>query len=454
MNQIRSRGVFPLSKYDSRKFSIMISVLITFLAIDVSLESATAEVNMASTVGIATFVVIVCAYGVGQYFILQFVKIKSRHLTIKSSYLKSLNMIVTIIQYALIAIIVSIFVQIFLNSEYSTLTLNLASILNFALASTLMGILSARFLLWYRSKTNFVVLLYGIASATVSISMILTLLFNSGSLTGLPAERNPNSQAPVIFFPTNTPMGILQYVWATSNVVNFVLLWVGTVLLLRQYSSKLGRLKFWVILSIPMAAEVSIFIVIIPLLNFMPTQNEYKFYLDIFGFTMPGIIQGVLFGAPFWGVAISLGRNIDLRDYLIIAGWGLVLLEISSTSSIDSAPYPPFGLASVSFAGMACYLILIALYYSALSVSENSKLRKIIRESTLEQTKLIDSIGTAHMEGELQKRVIKITKDHAETIAKQSGVEIPLSDEDVNEYMSEVLKEIKGKKERDGIASG
>ena len=188
----------------------MICVVITFLAIDVSLESATPEVNMASTLGIATFVVIVCAYGAGQYLILQFVKVKSRHLTIKSSYLESLNMIVTIIQYALIAIIVSVFVQIFLNSEYSTLTLNSASILNFALASTLMGILSARFLLWYRSKRNFVVLLYGIASATVSISMILTLLFNAGSLVGLSDERNPNSQTPVIFFPTNTPMGILQ----------------------------------------------------------------------------------------------------------------------------------------------------------------------------------------------------------------------------------------------------
>ena len=102
---------------------------------------------------------------------------------------------------------------------------------------------------------------------------------------------------------------------------------------------------------------------------------------------------------------------------------------------------------------MACYLILVGLYYSALSVSENSRLRKIIRESTLEQTKLIDSIATAHMEGEIQKRVIKITKDHAETIAEQSGVEIPLSDEDVNKYMSEVLNEIKGKKERNGKAS-
>ena len=74
------------------------------------------------------------------------------------------------------------------------------------------------------------------------------------------------------------------------------------------------------------------------------------------------------------------------------------------------AKYPPFGLASVSFTGLSCYLIYTGLYSSAISVSQDLALRQSIRQSVKEQSKFLDSMGTAQMEAELQTRVLRTAK--------------------------------------------
>ena len=106
---------------------------------------------------------------------------------------------------------------------------------------------------------------------------------------------------------------------------------------------------------------------------------------------------------------------------------------------VATAPYPPFGPASVLFAGLACYLILIGLYYSAVSISENSNLPKSIREYAIKETQLLDSIGTAHMEMEIQKRVIDLTKEHQDRMTA-------ISDDEMTRYLQQVLDEIKNSK--------
>jgi hypothetical protein len=84
------------------------------------------------------------------------------------------------------------------------------------------------------SNRNFVVLLYSVSTASVTITMLLTLVFVSIALSTLPGERSQQSQAPSLFFPLNTSLGIIQYVYATSVVVSFVLLWSCTVMLLQK----------------------------------------------------------------------------------------------------------------------------------------------------------------------------------------------------------------------------
>lgn len=441
----------------AKKLLVIVSIIIALLAVDVSLNSATAVTSIAVGWGNATFIAVVIAYGIGQYFILELVKRKSTAIRVKSVYFKSFSTIVTITQYVLTVILGLLVLQILLTSHYYTAILNWSSAITYALAAITMGILTSKFFLWYNTnRRKIVVLLFGISTMAVSINMIIYLVFVSGTLSSMPAERNPQSQAPSIFFPSNTIMGTVQSMWAISFLVSFILLWTSTVILLHHYSQRLGRLKFWSLLIRPLAAQVSIYAVIVPLVNQqqIPDLSSIsiskidKFYLNIFGYSLPGILAGILFGIPFLIVARTIRHSGPLRDYLIIAGFGLVLFEMSTAPAegVATAPYPPFGLASVLFAGLACYLILIGLYYSAVSISENSNLRKSIREYAIKETQLLDSIGTAHMEIEIQRRVIDLTKEHQDRMTEESGIETAISDDEMRRYLQQVLDEIKNSK--------
>ena len=49
--------------------------------------------------------------------------------------------------------------------------------------------------------------------------------------------------------------------------------------------------------------------------------------------------------------------------------------------------------------------MLIGNYSSAVSVSEDSKLRNLIRNFTVKESRLLDSIGTAQMEREIDQEL-------------------------------------------------
>lgn len=88
---------------------------------------------------------------------------------------------------------------------------------------------------------------------------------------------------------------------------------------------------------------------------------------------------------------------------MIIAAYGFLLFYIAGSALVFQAAYPPYGLISVAFTGFSCYLIFNGLYFSAISVSQDASLRQSIRKSVMEQSKLLDSIGTAEMEREVQR---------------------------------------------------
>ena len=109
---------------------------------------------------------------------------------------------------------------------------------------------------------------------------------------------------------------------------------------------------------------------------------------------------------------------------------------------LHKAAYPPFGLASVSFTGLSCYLIYSGLYSSAVTVSQDIALRHSIRQSVTAQSKLLDSIGTAQMEQELQSRILTVTKKLSGKMEEETGVEASMTEEDIKEHIEMVRKEI------------
>jgi hypothetical protein len=129
---------------------------------------------------------------------------------------------------------------------------------------------------------------------------------------------------------------------------------------------------------------------------------------------------------------------------MMISAYGMVLLFSSNqVSGLVLAPYPPFGLTTVSFFGLASFLIFIGIYSSAISVAEDSSLRQTIRSVAMKESRLLDSIGTAQMEQEIQAKVITLTRRNQDKMTEESGIESSLTEEDMKEYLKQVIVEVK-----------
>ena len=290
--------------YSSRKFLVIISIIISSLTIDISLSNISDIVSVSTSWGFSAFIAIVIVYAVGQYLILEFVKQKSKMIRTKSPHFNKLSTIVTIVQYVLTASIVFITLQILVNSYYYTSLLTWNSSISYAIASIIMVILALKFFSWYRSNRNFIILLYSVSFIITSISIVSSIVFftvilldtpakkTSPSLLELPSEQEEVGHGPeqeevghgpeqeevghgpeqeevghgpdIRKFELSTVLGKVQTVFVTSQIASFLLLWGSTAMLLHTYSKKLGKVKFWTIITIPVASFLSIFVIITP----------------------------------------------------------------------------------------------------------------------------------------------------------------------------------------------
>jgi hypothetical protein len=286
----------------------------------------------------------------------------------------------------------------------------------------------------------------------ICINAVFTLSYVTAQLTV--AQGGPIIH-PLLFPVANTTFGGSVYDLFNSasfitSIMSFILVWVATVLLLRSYFRTVGKSKYWILVTIPLVYFLSQFqISFLNILTPFQQSDPITFgvaYTLFFAATVPA--GGVLFGLAFW----SATRNIEndaVKAYMMISAYGMMLLFCSNQASgLILVPYPPFGLATVSFFGLASYLIFIGIQSSAISVAEDSKLRQSIRGVAINESRLIDSIGVAEFEQQIQKKVMIITKKNQDIMAEESGIESSLTDEDIKQYLGEVLKEVSEDRQR------
>jgi hypothetical protein len=219
-------------------------------------------------------------------------------------------------------------------------------------------------------------------------------------------------------------------------------MWSATAIVLHSHSHKLGQAKYWFLVSIPLVYFISQFLTLfLNQLMYIVALYPIVFTL-LFVFTKPA--GGILFGTAFWTIAKSgVPRESVVRDYMTLAGFGVMLFFVSSQNTAAEMAYPPFGLIGALFVGLSAYMVFLGLYSSAISVSHDIKLRQSIRNSAAKESELLDTIGTAQMEQELQKRVLKIVKEHSDSMVEETGVQPSLTEDDMKEYLEMVIKEIK-----------
>jgi hypothetical protein len=370
----------------------------------------------------------------------------------KNNVLLLISRIIPFIQYTIFGLLILITLQIIFTSQYLTLFLVASLALSWSTGVILMGIMSFKFLQWYRAKRNFLVLLYLVFSAMFCVTLGSTIIpqllitlqtsslyVNSHSTEIKPFQANPQA---------------LSSLFAIISIANWLVIplafvvWAATAIMLNHYSKIFGRTKYWIILSIPMAsllAGTTSWLIFLPSLNSIFDQQVIFYTMMAFGGLL---VEGFLLSFAF----IIVSKNIQIRihsklkDYLRISATGVAILFVSFFANPSAGSYLPFGVLSASFLAFGVYLFFSGIYASAISISSDARLRQTIRQSLLDQSKLLDNIGMADINRELEKQTEDMIKKHYETMKKETGIESSISDVEAKNYLEEVMVEIQKSK--------
>lgn len=435
-----------VSRFDTKKLLVIMSIAVVTLIIDSNIGNVADFIpeQLASSDGITIFIVIWAIITAIQYYILAYVKQSNRESKARATTLNVIHRIVTISQFILAAIIASVILQILIMREYNTLFLYAAISISYGLWILTLGLLARAFFRWYNSrKENVMVLILALSMVSYVVNGVLGLY----SHIDLLAQQNPIIRVgDVAVFPEFTVATLGDLITLANQIastVSYLLTWIGTVMLLRPYMKNLGKIKFWIIMGSAMVyylIEVPFF----ALGYFTPSENSDAI-TNLLIFTLAAVFTGIVFGAAFLSVVRTLKLGSPVRNNMIIVAYGFVVFYIAGSAIVSQAAYPPFGLVSVSFTGLSCYLIYNGLYFAAISVSQDMTLRRSIRKSVMEQSKLLESIGTAQMEREVQARTLAVAKKMFDIMAENSGVEVSMNENDMKDYVELVIKELRGK---------
>jgi hypothetical protein len=358
-----------------------------------------------------------------------------------------LNIAITVIQLLLAGNLIISIISIVTHSSYSTMILILGVTISYATTASLLMLLTIRFLSWFSSRRNIELLLYAIATGSIVISAIVTLLFSDLTLSHLPTNVRFRIGGTSVYIPP----GSIEEKLAEANYlfvpVSFFLTWLATATLLRPYRKKHGNLGYWTIISIPLLVFMSQYLIQGFKISDQLIATEPVFYGSLFTllFIFAKLAGGILFGLAFWLISRKIQNGKSVREYLIMSAYGLLLLLLSiQILGIIVVPYPPFGILTISIAGMSSYLVFVGIYGSAITMTENSKLRAEIRKAVTELG-FLDSIGSAQLENKIEKEVANISKNFQDKLLKETGINLDMDDAEVKDYLHEVLAEVKKK---------
>jgi hypothetical protein len=337
--------------------------------------------------------------------------------------------------------------QMFYKNSYSTMISITIILISYLTSSFFLIMLSGLFISWYRSSRNSLVLLYSISTGLIVVNLMLTAAYSVISINDRPDEIRR-----FVGGSMNISSGryiLLHNFYIVSSILSFVSIWVTTALLMKNYKDNLiHAVAYWGLLSLPLIYySINYFYrfifgsVLVDYLTIDPLTVSIVLTAFL-SFSRP--IGGLMFGVVFWRISKRLRYERKIRTYMVISGWGILLLFATNQAASQTVvPYPPFGLATSTALILATYLMLLGIYNSARLVSINADLRKSIYRHAFE-SKLLNLIGTAEMDREVQKTVTTILQDR-DIIEMKSEENLNLDAEELKKHLDFVLKEVKEK---------
>jgi hypothetical protein len=366
--------------------------------------------------------------------------------------LKYFHGIILTTQISMIGIIVTILLQMVIFHKYSIFLLHGSTILTHISALVFLILLIYTFAGWLKSKRNYLIIMFTISFVLISATIVVSLVYLESQFSVIRSLSKDIRPYAIHFVLIQLPGGqwteILSSVFDALSLSSFLAIWLATISLLYQYRYKVGKIRYFVLTSIPLIyylfpLQDYFGNVFSPLLLSSPIAFG-MIYVLIFSATKQ--IGALLFSLAFW-TATSLVSNDKVRNSLLTSAIGLALLFGSiEIVTLQYKIYPPYGLVTEAFMPIGAYLLFVGLFTSATNVSRDANLRKEFYKSAMSQFNLLKTIGITQMEKEL-------LREYKPVLARSNELEEtryqPLEPVEVKEIIRDVLQELQSRKDHE-----
>lgn len=446
----------------SKMAIILILVVTSIIVVESSIVKfvvySNKELPTPSYVGI--FVAFSTVYVGIVYVVLRFVNIKHSNsglnhgMAVKSHYL-----IISITQYSLITILVITILQIVFFKSYSIILLFSAVYISHIVSVLFLFFLVFVLWKWLKTRKNKILSLYAISLTLMAMTIITSLIYGTFTLYGhLPYIKPYPIHVSLYSLPRSELGSSFGTLLDVISLSSFILVWIASALLFSTYRKKIGKIKYWVIISIPLIYFLFPFETYLPYI-FEPLGSSVVlsgiFKVSVFSATKQ--IGAFFFALTFW-VSATLVSNAEVKRYLLISAIGMTMLFGSiEIDSLLYAAYPPFGLITILFMPLGAYMLFTGIFLSATFVARDKDVRREFYKTALSQLDLLKTIGVTQMENELlkvhksaerHKRSLQIAEPHIEKDNVREALDEILNDMDrdnVREILHDVLTDVYSK---------
>lgn len=405
-------------------------------------------VNLPTSSNVILFVFLSMSYGICGNFLIMTVNKNSTNSAHKSPLnIRIIRAIAFITQNLTVGIILIVIVQMILLNKYNLNFLHVSTFLTHTSTLLFVILIVFLFLSWVRSKVNRVVLLYMASFILICFSVFISLIYleYNYSLT-LRMDRKAFPIYEYIIRQEATPFSESLYVvFDILYFFSFVTIWVATAALLSQYRSKIGKAKYFALISIPLIYYSLTF------------EGYFSNVFSSFALSSPiaiGVVYALTFsatkqvGALLFSLsfltASKLVTNERVRKSLMMSGIGIAIIFGSvEITTLQYRLYPPFGLVTEAFMPLGAYLLFIGIFTSATNIANDAQLRENFYRSAMSQLNLLKTIGVRQMEIEILK---KFRTTQKRTRELELGLETYPEEEDVQQIVRDVLNEVYSKR--------
>lgn len=447
LKEMLSRFHFRLNRKTSLALIFIFIGVIVFDSMIVTFSSYSG-IEFLSTSNIIIFFTFSIIFIIGSAVLIYSVRSLRKNMQMSANRmgLKYFDWMISSTQIIIYLILVTIILQIIFQDKYSLTLLSAQTYFAHLAPLVFLFVLIYQFVGWFNVKRNKVIMLYGTSFMLVCVNLVISLLYLESyySISSLP-DVTP---FPISSYVTN--LGGLPLTASLSTIsdilslTSFLLMWIATAILLSQYRRKMGQIKYFILMSIPLIYYVFPFQyyygdIFSSLLLSSPLAYSIAYVL-VFSATKQ--VGALLFSLAFW-TASTLVHDDLIRKLLLLSSIGIaILFGAIELVSLQYHVFPPYGLITEAFLPLGAYLVFVGIFASAGQISRNTELRREFYRTAASQLNLLKNIGVSQMEKELEKNV-KFVEKRSKLLETEK--EPPLEDEDVKEILREVLEELYSK---------